>query len=133
MYTARRTKSNVKNGAVYLTIEYTNGTDTFSEEIWANSGADPAWDQNRVANRLKELNELTALASTYKPKSYDGTWDLAKPPESALWAQDVIKLKQMKASVDMGLLEATDPDFVAQKKKVKDGFKKEFINSVQLF
>lgn len=133
MYTARRTKSHVKNGAVYLNIEYTNGTDTFNEEIWANSGADPAWDQNRVANRLKELNDLTALASTYKPKSYDGTFNLKQPTEAQIWAGDVVKLKQMKASIDMGLLDATDPDFIAQKQKVKSTFKKEFINSVQLF
>lgn len=132
MYTARRTKSHVKNGTVYLNIEYTNGTDTFTEEIWANSGADPAWDQNRVANRLKELNELTTLASTYKPKSYDGTWDLAQPSESQIWAQDVVLLKQMNVGIDLGLLTKEDKDYIAQGEKVRATFKKEFINSVPL-
>jgi hypothetical protein len=132
MYTAKSIGKSVKDGALHITVEYTDdkGKPTFSETYWANSGTDPYWLQNRVNNKLHELNTLMVLHDQFVlgdiPSGY------GKPPasEEELYLPDLNKLKNMKRAISTGLLNETDPEYLAQLKKVKDSFKPKFLTTI---
>lgn len=132
MYTAKSVAKAVSHGALNVTVEFADGTDTFSETYMANSGVDPYWLQNRVNNKLNELNTLSDLAKDLKLGEIPEGYGKPNPTEVDLFVQNLVKLKQLQSAVSLGLLEENDADVVACEKDVKDGFKKEYLTSVRL-
>jgi len=132
MYTAESIKKEVKNNALYVTVKFTNGKESFEQEFWANSGTDPYWLQNRVNGRLFELNELLKLAETMPLGPVPTGYGQNPPSEAQVWAEDVLKLKNMKAAVEIGVLAEDDPKLLAQQKAVEEGFDDSYITTVRL-
>lgn len=134
MYSAKSISKEVKNGALYVTVEFTDdaGKPTFHETYWANSGVDPHWLRNRVNSKLHEVNTLMALHDEFVLGDIPEGFQSIAPSEEQLWAQDVFKLKQMKAAVELGLMNPADKELSDMDKKVKQGFKKQFVSSVRL-
>lgn len=134
MYSAKSVEKKIENGVLHVTVEFTDdaGKPAFQETFWANSGTDPYWLQNRVKNKLHELNTLVELHDNFQLGDIPNEYGMPKPQEGQIWAQEVFALKQMKKAVELGLMEETDPEFKAAKKRLKDGFKKNYISTVQL-
>lgn len=134
MYSAKSISKEVKNGALHVTVEYTDdsGKPPFQETYWANSGVDPHWLRNRVNSKLHEVNTLMELNDNFELGDIPAGFQAIEPSEDQLWAQDVFRLKQMKEAISLGLMEPTDKEFDDMKKKVKQGFKKSYVSSVRL-
>jgi hypothetical protein len=61
MFTATTTKKDFRSGVFQVTVEYQNGSDTFTEAYNINSEEDL---NNRIENKLNTLNNLLALESS---------------------------------------------------------------------
>lgn len=125
MYTAESTSKEVKNGALNVTVHFTDGTDSFNQDFLANSGTDPDWLKNRVTGKLNELNTLSEFAKTLtlgriNPVIYTST-------EKDAWLNDMALYRQMLTAISLGLMDNTDKDFIAQKDKVVTGFSKDYL------
>lgn len=133
MYSAQSVSKTIENGILSIEVEFKdeNGN-KFRETYHANSGTDPYWLQNRVKNKLHELNTLVELHDSFELGDIPNEYGMPEPSEGQVWAQEVFALKQMKKAVELGLMEETDAELKAAKKRVKDGFKKDYISTVQL-
>lgn len=130
MYTAKSTGKSLSNGVLSVTVEYTNGTDTFSEVYQANSGQDTHWLENRVRNRLLSANTLPDFSDSLQLGPIVPS--IVVPTTSDIWGDSYIKLRFMQKSVDDGLLDKTDTDYVSLKKRVKDTFDKSYISYIKI-
>lgn len=125
MYTAKSVGKSIENGILSVTVEYTNGSDTFLETYQANSGTDPQWLENRVRNRLLSANTLADFSASLKlgtiaPK------DVSQSPD-VLWSLEYDKLKKLEVAYSQGLIQVDDPDLIKQRDIVESSFDKSYV------
>jgi hypothetical protein len=128
MYTAQSIAKDLLNGRLTVVVEYTNGTDTFTESLYATTGNDPNWLQNAVNRKLDDLNSLETFAAELKlGKVKKAIKSLEAPQEVDQWRSDYQKFRAYQETNQLGITSPSDPDFAALKAKVKAGFKKDFL------
>jgi len=129
MYTAQSIDKMIENGRLSVVVEFTDGTDTFTETFYTTSGNDSHWLINRTADKLADLNSLSVYASGLELGEIAARVAV-EPTEKSEWQGEVQKLQSMKEAISLGVVNETDQEFIAQQKKVKDTFSKNFMNSL---
>lgn len=130
MYTAEATAKTISEGGLTITVRFSDGTNSFTEDFYANSGMDDAWLQNRVKNRLEALNSLKEFSDSLSLGAISTDVQEPQKPAAQVWVEEYILLKRMQSLVSLGIV--SDTDVAEQEAKVKDSYKAEFINSVPL-
>lgn len=126
MYTATLKNRLIEQGKIRWVVEFSNGTDVFTESFNVNKYTDL---QPRVASRLAELNYV----DTY---TIDGTIDstVATPTQPTqaeidrnTWLQDWRILQVADELIAHGVIVNTLPAYVSHKTKVQNNFKVAYI------
>lgn len=127
MYTATLKNRLIENGKIRWVVEFTNGSDVFTESFNVNKYNDL---QPIVARRLAELNYVDTFTID---DVIDSTIQVATPPTQAelernQWLQDWKKLEVANKLVQAGVIADTLPAYVTFKNKVAADFKVGYIN-----
>lgn len=127
MYTAKLIKRDIDQGRYKWTVDFTDGTKTWTEFFY-----DSKYEQvqSRVANKLKELNEVDTFT---EGQDIDATIPTVTPPtqaelDRATWIADWRKLEVANKLVAAGVISDTLPAYVTFKNKVAADFKVSYIN-----
>jgi len=127
MYTATLKNRLIEGGKIRWVVEFTNGTDTWTESFNVNKYSDL---QPRVAYRLAELNYVDTF-------TIDGVVDptipeVVQPTQAEIdrsqWLRDWEILKRANELIAQGVIVNTLPVYVAHKNKVSTNFKVEYVN-----
>lgn len=127
MYTATLKNRVIEGGKICWVVEFTNGTDVWSESFNVNRYTEL---QPRVANRLAELNYVDTF-------TIDGVIDSTVPAiiqptqaeiDRSTWLRDFDILKKANDLITNGVIVNTAPAYVAHKNKVATNFNVEYIN-----
>ncbi len=132
MYTAQITNKEVlANGQVLLTMQFTNGTDTFTEQVTPqDKGGLDFW----VIQRLRSLNSVDELKdidpATAEPISIPVVPEKTQAElEAEEWLRKYHKWVQIKNNlIDTSVLTGSEPQVVAFLADVKAGFKPAYLN-----
>lgn len=127
MYTAILKNRLIEGGKIRWVVEFTNGTDIFTESFNVNKYTEL---QPRVANRLAELNYVDTfiiddVIDSTAPKVVQPTQ--AEIDRSA-WLRDWEILKKANELIAAGVIADTLPAYVTHKTKVQTNFKVGYIN-----
>ncbi len=128
MYTAESISKKIENGGLTVTVQFTDGTDMFTQDFYANSGTDPSWLQNSVFNKLLALNSLTDFSNKLILGPISNEFISPQPTAGQQSCADILNLKKIQTLVELGLL--TEDDFNTQKKIVMQTFNKASLDSV---
>lgn len=127
MYTAKLKNRVIEGGVIRWVVEFTNGTDTFTDSYKVNKYTDL---QPQVARRLAELNFVDTFTID---AVVDSTVPLPTPLTQAeidrnTWLRDFDILKKANDLITNGVILSTLPAYVTHKNKVVANFKQEYIN-----
>lgn len=126
MYTAKLIKREVDQGRYKWTVDFTDGIKTWTEFFF-----DGKYEQvrNRVAYKLKELNEVDAFT---EGQDIDATIASVTPTQAEIdrneWLKDWAILQKANLLISHGVIADTLPAYVAHKAKVSTNFKVGYIN-----
>lgn len=122
-----------EKGQVVIRIKYTNGEESFTEDIitrFANS----TWLQQQVRERVKALTASYAFADGLSPNDTVDVSDASSPApaqvEQEAWLTDFGRLQRAQKLVDLGVIQASNAKFQALLNKVKTGIKPEYIDII---
>lgn len=127
MYTATLKNRLIEGGRIRWVVEFTNGTDIWTESFNVNRYTDL---QPVVALRLKDLNYVDTF-------TIDGVVDSTLPTvvqptqveiDRSTWLRDFDILKKANDLIANGVVTSEHPAYVAHKNKVATNFKVEYIN-----
>lgn len=131
MYTAKIISKEERNNVLQLTVEFTNGTNTFSEQV---TPQDKFGLDHWVTTRLRSLNaveEMKSLDPATAP-TYSITVEPEKTPtqlEAEAWLRKYNRWVQVKQNlIDTGVLTGSETQVVALLAEVKSGFKPAYLN-----
>lgn len=127
MYTATLKNRLSESGKIRWVVEFTNGTDTFTDSFNDNKYIEL---QPRVARKLAELNFVDTFTIDGVINS---TVPTVTPPTQAdidrnTWLADWRKLEIANKLVQAGVIVDTLPAYVTLKNKVVTDFKTNYIN-----
>lgn len=127
MYTAKLINRLIEGGKIRWVVEFSNGTDTFTDSFSERKYQDL---QRTVARRLAELNFVDTF-------TVDTVIDSTLPVDVVLtqeeidrnqWLMDWRKLETANKLVQAGVIAGTLPAYVTFKNKVAADFKVGYIN-----
>lgn len=112
-----------------INIEFTNGTTTFNKEFQFSIDTAVADMKKAVKQYLDELN---FVPPTIEGDIADYTAPIETKPTAAelartAWDADLVKLKQVKELIDLGVLDGTETAVITLRNKVKTGLKPAYI------
>jgi len=124
----------VKNqGKLSITVEYTNGTDSFVDTYYLTRTADGTI-KNIVANKIKELTDLYTYADSLAIGAVDITPTPVVPTQAEVdkntFLANYNKLKAMKVAITHGMISASNPAYLALVDTVKTTYKPEYIEFI---
>ena len=126
MYTATLKNRLIEGGKIRWVVEFTDGTDVFTESFNVNKYVDL---QSRVAYRLAELNfvDTFTIDSVIDPTIPVLTQTQAETDRNE-WLRDWAILQKANLLISHGVIVNTLPAYVAHKAKVSTNFKVGYIN-----
>lgn len=132
MWTASIVSTTKQNGAVYITVSFTDSIDTIVENFPVNSDIEGL--KRQIASKIDDMTQAYALADSLTPGLIDTTPTLpvVNPPTPAQLAErqfaaDYYLLQQMQRAVNLGVKTNTDKDFLDQLSKVKAEFSSDYL------
>lgn len=108
MFTATITNKDFRGGVFQVTVQYLNGTDTFTEAYNILSEEDL---DNRIGNKIDTLNRLLELETTLTI----GEWTKKETPAPVgPTALEVARTKiyELKEKINLGVMKETDQEFI---------------------
>lgn len=129
MYTATLKNRVIEGGRIRWVVEFTNGTDVFSDSFNVNKFVNL---QTQVASKLAELNFVDTFTID---AVIDSTVAVSTPPtqaeiDKATWMQDWRILTAADNLITHGVITNTLPAYVAHKAKVVANFKPAYLTSL---
>ncbi len=106
MWTAAVSDKSFASGVLKVTVVFTNGTDSFNEDIDLTGGSLDVLSQ-KVANRLNTLNATAALVDTIANGPVPAF--TPAPIDPLIDARSALRLA--KEDVDLGIIQVTDPAY----------------------
>ena len=133
MWTANL-KNIVKNqGKLSVTVEYTDGTDTFVDTYYLTRTTDGTV-KSLVANKIKELTDLSTYADSLATGVVNTTPTPVVPTQAEVdkntFVSNFNKLKAMKVAISFGIFAATNATYLALIDTVKTTYKPEYIDFI---
>lgn len=127
MYTPSITSSFKQNGTAYVTVSFSNGSDTVEKQFQVTSLQAP---KNRVKAAKDELDLLEA--TVFSNGEVDLTDVTPTPPSQAeqdkeQWLIDWHNFKGANELIAAGVIADTLPAYVTLKNKVVTGFKNSYV------
>lgn len=136
MYTAKVTRKDYINGAIRVFVEFTNGTDTITENcIPQNEDGLRFW----IKSRLETFNAAAVIDSTYTDGATVDVSDPVVPPvvptqaelDEQAWVADYTKWVKIKTTmIDTGILTGSETPLVNLLNKVKTNFKPAYLTKL---
>lgn len=132
MYSPSILSTDIRQGKLYIIVQFTDGTDTFNEEFVTNSGADPDWLKKAVGRRLADINSLSEL----KPElgTFDPTIPAAPIPQAEMkkrnYREKLVSLQRLSQLVQLGVIPSGDSTVASAKQWLKDNYQPEFLDQV---
>ena len=126
MYTAKLKNRLIESGVIRWVVEFTNGTD-----VWSESFNVPKYAllENKISKRLEELNFADAFTI-----DADIPYTNSAPAEKTqaeidanIWFKDWANFKQATELVNLGIVSASLPAYVSLKTKVTNNFKPVYV------
>lgn len=136
MWEATITNIQQNTAETVVTVEYSNGTESFSEITTTNGGFGSAEQLNsQIAAKIKRLNNEAEIRSslTLGKVSISEEAPAAKTQaqiDSEVFFADYQKLSQAKKAIELGIIDVTDEGYIALSEKVKSEFKPEYLNLI---
>lgn len=119
-----------KRGNLVVTVEFTDGTKTITEDIATQYGQADTWLEDRVSVRLKALEAISSMlvpdAGTVMDKKPDPTPDPVDLDREAYRA-DVSLVYGYRAAIALGIPLEKDAAYVAALSRLAKNFKPEFL------
>lgn len=133
MYTAKVKNKEEVSGQIKVTVDFSDGTNTFTESVVPG---DKTGFYHWVNTRLKSFNDSIELQSelTENAEVVPPTPDPEPNPDQAeldkrAWFADQQKLKVIKSElIDLGIVPETNPKIVALRDSLKANFKAEYFS-----
>lgn len=110
-----------ENGALILSVLYTDGVTEFYEKI-DMTGGDGDVLNNKIALKLKALN----TDDSSFPSNGDFTPIVRPPAEKEIYFQKLRKFEQLARLSDLGIIKQTDQIFIDALAEAKLTFKPEY-------
>lgn len=131
MWTAKIIKPLKANGRIAITVELSDGVETFREEFSSTTKVDMVWLKHQIRTRIEAFQDAYAFADSLVS---DQPIDLT-PPSAPTTAeqelQDFLKdygrWHSIKRAIDAGILTGSEPKVVELKDKVKAAFKPAYL------
>lgn len=126
MYTATLKDRVIESGVIRWVVEFSDGTDTFTDSFKLNRYTDV---QMVVARRLAELNYVDTfiLGDTIDPTVQSATQPTQTEIERSAWLNDWKILQIADNLISHGVITNTLPAYVSHKAKVVTNFKVAYI------
>lgn len=127
MWTAKLAEKNYKNGVFKLIVEYTNGTQAFTEVIDMTGG-----DENilavKVGDRLRSLNANDGLDS--KVNLGDAVSGTTTKTDAQTFTEKLNHFRRCKTAVDLMLLDPKSPTYLDAEAAMKSAWDVSFIENL---
>lgn len=130
MWTAEVISKQIADGLLKVTVQFTDGTTTFTDRYETRSGQDANWLKSNIQRRLNDLETLNQFAETIPI----GNVDLEIESEVTIIEENSeykLKLDEFGRYVEAirkGIIAEDNTDFIACQKWLKDNFSPDVIN-----
>lgn len=125
MYTATLKDRLIEGGKIRWVVEFTNGTDVFSESFNLNTYSDV---EKRVSSRLSELNFVDTFTIGGTIEQIEVVTPTKVETDKEVWMKDYQILQKVNELINNGIDISTFDEVIALKNKVAANFKPEYIN-----
>lgn len=138
-YTAEIIKRGIVDGNLKVVVKYTDDSVdpvvSFNDSFITSQKQDDDWALKQIKKKLKELNTLKPMLNKIDLNvtiTEDVVENPADPPTvpgtKAAYKKDLDDYQKMINAISRGVMEKTNPDFLALKQKLKDNFSIEYID-----
>jgi hypothetical protein len=133
MWTANIIQKYKQLSQILVTIEYTDGTNTFTEQRSSNGGFSSLEELKKaVAKRIDNLNAQDALDATLEIGEV-GTPEepiVIVDTDKQIFLDNCQKLAQMKQAISLGLIKEDDAEYVALLEKTKTSYSSDYLSII---
>lgn len=133
-YTAKIFSKSIERDQLKVVVEFINSEDntSFKDSFNTNQTQDIDWIDNAIKAKLKHLNGIKTLIQDIEinkvvTEEVVPETDPQAGTKSA-YKKDLDDLQKMINAISRGVMEKTNPDFLALKQKLKDNFSIEYID-----
>ena len=135
MWNAKKTNVTVESGVFVVTLEFTNGTDTFSEIIKSRF-VDDTFVSDYVAKRIGELTKIDKLATDLRTVTDITPTPVVsdtKTPQEKAKADYLYHFNRYRALVrasELGIIDSKDATLASEKDYCVTNFSVDFIDTI---
>ena len=121
MWTTKITQKQIVSGLLQVVVEFTDGTQTFTDRYETRSTQDVNWLNDNIARRISDLEGVVSFADSitvgaFVPtKTVEVVVDESKLTPKERYARKLQKFEKLTNTIKKGIINDTDPDFVATK------------------
>lgn len=136
-YTAEIIKRNIVDGNLKVVVRYTDDSVdpavSFNDSFTTSQKQDDDWAVQKIKRKLKELNSLKPMLNkiNLETQIVDDSVepDLPIAPGTKMaYKKDLDDFQRMINAIAMGIIDKSNPDFLALKQKLKNNFSIEYID-----
>lgn len=133
MYTAKFISKTENQGQIIVTVEFSNGTNSFKETVTPQDAKALKW---WVRDRLNHFNAASEIDTTYSTgQVIDVSEEPAPAPTAAelakeAWFVDFMKMQDIQKLIDMGVFAGNETKIVNLRNSLKTNFKPEYLNLI---
>ncbi len=132
MWTANIVQKEKQLSQILVTIEYSDGTNSFTEQRSSNGGFSSLDElKQQVAKRIDNLNSQDELDSTLEIGEVgapDAPVVEEVDEEKQAFIADCEKLAQMKQAIALGLIKEDNAEYLALLDRAKTGFSSDYLS-----
>lgn len=126
MWQAEIESKTFENGVLKIGVQYTNGTQKFSESIDL-TGGDMKTLSIKIQSKLDTLNASEATNTAIMLGNFSAPVPDQAEVDKQIYFSDLQTLQKMQSLIDSGIKDAQDKDFTDLQLKIKAEFKPEYV------
>lgn len=134
MFTAKIKSIAKFKGRITIIVEYSNGLETFEEEISSTSNADLKWLRSQVRNRVRSLSEVYAFADTLSVNQVIDTTADPEPTQAEIdrdiFIKNYTRWLAVKRAIDSEILTGSEAKVIELKNKVITDFRPAYLDII---
>ena len=121
-----------KRGNLVVTVEFTDGVKTITEDFATSQGQADGWLEEQVSRKLKALEDVTAVvvpaAGTVIQKLPEPTPEPSGDAQRDAYAAVIARYNQYLAAVRLGIKIDKVQDFIDLKARLADNFQPDYLD-----
>ena len=121
-----------KRGNLVVTVEFTDGVKTITEDFATSQGQADGWLEEQVSRKLKALEDVTAVvvpaAGTVIQKLPEPTPEPSGDAQRDAYAEDIARYNQYLSAIRIGVKVDKVQDFIDLKQRLADNFQPDYLD-----